>query len=183
VPGPPVGQQPSAEELAERDAALGEAVDRALAQQFRPELLNRIDEVIRFRPLRPEDLARIVRLQLAELAALLQEQQLVLQVDEAVRGPPGPPGLRARIRGPALRRLLRRSLENPLATELLEERYRGYWGVGVSEAPGDGRGQAPLLFTPLVAPPGQAPRPGTKGQAIGRRIGLTTGMRLGRRGA
>ena len=68
------GAQPTAEEQAERDAALGEAVDRALAQQFRPELLNRIDEVIRFRPLRPEDLARIVRLQLADLAALLQEQ-------------------------------------------------------------------------------------------------------------
>jgi ATP-dependent Clp protease ATP-binding subunit ClpA len=151
------GQELSAEELAERDAALGEAVDRALAQQFRPELLNRIDEVIRFRPLRPEDLARIVRLQLAELAALLQEQQLVLQVDEAVVARLARQGYEPEYGARPLRRLLRRSLENPLATELLEERYRGYWGVRVSEAPGDGRGLEPLLFTPLAAPPGQAP--------------------------
>ena len=145
-------EPPSAQEQAERDAALGEAVDRALAQQFRPELLNRIDEVIRFRPLRPEDLARIVRLQLADLAALLQEQQLVLQVDEAVVARLARQGYEPEYGARPLRRLLRRSLENPLATELLEERYQGYWGVRVSEAPGDGRGLEPLLFTPLAEP-------------------------------
>ena len=152
------GSQSTPEEQAERDAALGEAVDRALAQQFRPELLNRIDEVIRFRPLRPEDLARIVHLQLAELAALLQEQQLVLQVDEAVVARLARQGYEPEYGARPLRRLLRRSLENPLATELLEERYLGYWGVRVSEAPGDGRGLEPLLFTPLVEPPPQAPQ-------------------------
>ena len=152
------GSQSTPEEQAERDAALGEAVDRALAQQFRPELLNRIDEVIRFRPLRPEDLARIVHLQLAELAALLLEQQLVLQVDEAVVARLARQGYEPEYGARPLRRLLRRSLENPLATELLEERYLGYWGVRVSEAPGDGRGLEPLLFTPLVEPPPQAPQ-------------------------
>jgi ATP-dependent Clp protease ATP-binding subunit ClpA len=146
------GARATPEELAERDAALGEAVDRALAQQFRPELLNRIDEVIRFRPLRPEDLARIVQLQLAELAALLLEQQLVLQVDEAVVGRLARQGYEPEYGARPLRRLLRRSLENPLATELLEERYRGFWGVRVSGAPGDEQGLEPLLFTPLVEP-------------------------------
>ena len=149
-------EPPSAQEQAERDAALGEAVDRALAQQFRPELLNRIDEVIRFRPLRPEDLARIVRLQLAELAALLREQQLELQVDEAVVARLARQGYEPEYGARPLRRLLRRSLENPLATELLEERYRGFWGVRVSEAPGDDRGLEPLQFTPLVDPLPQA---------------------------
>ena len=150
------GARATPEELAERDAALGEAVDRALAQQFRPELLNRIDEVIRFRPLRPEDLARIVHLQLAELAALLLEQQLVLQVDEAVVARLARQGYEPEYGARPLRRLLRRSLENPLATELLEERYRGFWGVRVSGAPGDEQGLEPLLFTPLVEPPPQA---------------------------
>ena len=149
------GAQSSPEQQAERDAALGEAVDRALAQQFRPELLNRIDEVIRFRPLRPEDLARIVHLQLAELAALLLEQQLVLQVDEAVVGRLARQGYEPEYGARPLRRLLRRSLENPLATELLEERFVGYWGVRVSGAPGDAQGLEPLLFTPLLEPPPQ----------------------------
>ena len=65
-------------------AALEAEIDSSLAAQFRPEFLNRIDEVIRFRPLQPEDLVPIVRLQLADLAALLAEQELPLQVDEAV---------------------------------------------------------------------------------------------------
>merc|ERR1711927_65463 len=63
--------------------ALNSAVDDALAHHFRPEFLNRIDEVIRFRPLGVEDLERIVRLQLADLAHLLAEQGLELRVDDA----------------------------------------------------------------------------------------------------
>ncbi|MEY3735490.1 MAG: ATPase, partial [Cyanobacteriota bacterium] len=65
-------------------AALEAAVDRALASQFRPEFLNRIDEVIRFRPLAATDLERIVRLQIRDLAALLAEQNLELRVEEPV---------------------------------------------------------------------------------------------------
>ncbi|MFO0119044.1 MAG: AAA family ATPase, partial [Cyanobium sp.] len=66
------------------DRELERAVDEALARQFRPEFLNRIDELIRFRPLALPDLQRIVRLQLAELAALLAEQHLELVVEESV---------------------------------------------------------------------------------------------------
>ncbi|MEN9542157.1 MAG: hypothetical protein RLZZ459_2248, partial [Cyanobacteriota bacterium] len=62
-------------------AQLEQQVEQALASQFRPEFLNRIDEVIRFQPLGPEQLQRIVHLQLADLAALLREQGLELQVD------------------------------------------------------------------------------------------------------
>ncbi|MFM9103375.1 MAG: AAA family ATPase, partial [Cyanobium sp.] len=54
------------------DAALAEQVERALASQFRPEFLNRIDEVIRFLPRGPADRERSVALQLAELAARLR---------------------------------------------------------------------------------------------------------------
>ncbi|MEB3193947.1 MAG: AAA family ATPase, partial [Cyanobacteriota bacterium] len=61
------------------EEALQAEVDQALARQFRPEFLNRIDEVIRFRPLDRQDLQRIVRLQLRELAGLLAEQQLRLE--------------------------------------------------------------------------------------------------------
>jgi len=129
------------------DAALAEQVERALASQFRPEFLNRIDEVIRFLPLGPAELERIVALQLAELAALLREQGLELQVDPAVATWLARQGHQPEYGARPLRRLLRRSIENPLATELLEERFLGAAAVRVSLAEGGQR----LAFQPLPA--------------------------------
>ncbi|MGB7563602.1 MAG: AAA family ATPase [Prochlorococcaceae cyanobacterium] len=127
-------------------AALDAAVERALADQFRPEFLNRIDEVIRFRPLRPEDLQRIVRLQLAELAQLLADQGLELELDESLVVRLAEQGYEPEYGARPLRRLLRRQIENPLATALLAETFSGARGVRV-QVPDD---QAePLRFTPL----------------------------------
>ncbi|MFM7264065.1 MAG: ATP-dependent chaperone ClpB, partial [Cyanobium sp.] len=135
----------------EPDRALEEAVDQALARQFRPEFLNRIDEVIRFRPLGPADLQRIVRLQLDELAALLREQQLELQVEEAVIASLAEQGYEPEYGARPLRRVLRRRIENPLATELLEDHFRGARGVLV-EAAGEAGPAGPLHFRPLDGP-------------------------------
>jgi ATP-dependent Clp protease ATP-binding subunit ClpA len=129
------------------DAALAEQVEQALASQFRPEFLNRIDEVIRFLPLGPEELERIVGLQLADLATLLREQGLELQVDAAVVGWLARQAYQPEYGARPLRRLLRRSIENPLATELLEERFLGAASVRVSLEEGGER----LLFQPLAA--------------------------------
>ena len=126
-------------------AALEQQVEQALASQFRPEFLNRIDEVIRFQPLGPEQLQRIVHLQLADLAALLREQGLELQVDAPVVPWLAQQGYEPEYGARPLRRLLRRRIENPLATELLEERFLGASAVQVSllEAAGE------LRFTPI----------------------------------
>jgi ATP-dependent Clp protease ATP-binding subunit ClpB len=121
---------------------LDQQIDQALASQFRPEFLNRIDEVIRFRPLGPADLQRIVRLQLAELARLLAEQHLELEVPEPVVQALAEQGYEPEYGARPLRRVLRRQLENPLATELLAERFSGARGVRVE--PGN-----PLTFVPL----------------------------------
>ena len=129
------------------DAALAEQVERALAGQFRPEFLNRIDEVIRFLPLGPAELERIVALQLADLAALLREQGLELQVEAAVASWLARQGHQPEYGARPLRRLLRRSIENPLATELLEERFLGAAAVRVSLEEGGER----LAFHPLPA--------------------------------
>jgi ATP-dependent Clp protease ATP-binding subunit ClpB len=128
--------------LAQQEARLAQQVDQALSAQFRPEFLNRIDEVIRFRPLGPADLQRIVRLQLAELARLLAEQHLDLEVPEPVVQALAEQGYEPEYGARPLRRVLRRQLENPLATELLAERFAGARGVRVE--PGD-----PLTFVPL----------------------------------
>jgi ATP-dependent Clp protease ATP-binding subunit ClpA len=131
-----------AEASGDQQAWLERQIDQALASQFRPEFLNRIDEVIRFRPLGREDLQRIVRLQLAELSALLAEQQLELVVEEPVVNALAEQGYEPEYGARPLRRVLRRQIENPLATELLAERFSGARGVRVE--PGE-----PLRFVPL----------------------------------
>jgi len=129
------------------DAALDGAVETALARQFRPEFLNRIDEVIRFRPLAAADLERIVSLQLVELAALLADQQLGLEVDPAVVAELARQGYEPEYGARPLRRVLRRLIENPLATALLEERFAQASRVRVE--PG-ATPQAPLRFTAVA---------------------------------
>ncbi len=126
-------------------AQLEQQVEQALASQFRPEFLNRIDEVIRFQPLGPEQLQRIVHLQLADLAALLREQGLELQVDAPVVPWLAQQGYEPEYGARPLRRLLRRRIENPLATELLEERFLGASAVQVSLLEAEGE----LRFTPI----------------------------------
>ncbi|MFL0781714.1 MAG: AAA family ATPase, partial [Prochlorococcus sp.] len=113
------------------DQSLIQQVDQALGQYFRPEFLNRIDELIRFRPLGSADLERIVRLQLTDLASLLAEQGLDLLVDDAVVELLARLGFEPEYGARPLRRVLRRKLENPLATELLEERFTGVRAVRV----------------------------------------------------
>ena len=136
------GVEPDQQNWHDQQTWLDQQIDQALASQFRPEFLNRIDEVIRFRPLGPADLQRIVRLQLAELARLLAEQHLELEVPEPVVQALAEQGYEPEYGARPLRRVLRRQLENPLATELLAERFSGARGVRVE--PGN-----PLTFVPL----------------------------------
>ena len=78
------------------------------------------------------------------LADLLAEQELPLQVDEAVVQWLATESYDPEYGARPLRRLLRRRLENPLATELLEERYQGAAGVHVSLEEGS------LHFSPVL---------------------------------
>ena len=128
------------------DDQLQQQVDAALASQFRPEFLNRIDEVIRFRPLEVKDLVRIVRLQLADLASLMAEQGLSLDVDDAVADSLARQGHQPEYGARPLRRVLRRQLENPLATQLLEDRFRSARGIRVRCGTDDG---SSLEFEPV----------------------------------
>ena len=128
------------------EAELEQAVEQALSRQFRPEFLNRIDEVIRFRPLGPAELQRIVRLQLAELATLLREQQLEFVVEEAVVSALAEQGYEPEYGARPLRRVLRRRIENPLATELLADHFSGARGVRVTAAEAAG---GELSFLPF----------------------------------
>ena len=129
------------------DSALQRKVDEALASHFRPEFLNRIDEVIRFRPLQVSDLVKIVTLQLQELTSLLAEQGLSLAVEDGVADALARQGHEPEYGARPLRRVLRRQVENPLATQLLEERFAGATGVCIAVGGSDGE---PLRFEPQM---------------------------------
>ncbi len=112
--------------------SLDSQIEVELSKQFRPEFLNRIDEVIRFDPLKPEHLEKIVRLQLDDLYDLLSEQKLELRVDDTVVSSLAAEGYQPEYGARPLRRVLRRRVENPLATHLLEECFKGFRAVRVS---------------------------------------------------
>ena len=122
--------------LADTDESAGEealeaVIDQALKVKFRPEFLNRIDEVIRFQPLGPEQILPIVELQLQELGERLAEQNLRLEVEGEVAKALAEDGYDPEFGARPLRRVLRRRLENPLAMEVLGERFTEAQGVRV----------------------------------------------------
>jgi len=122
---------------------LDQQINEALTKYFRPEFLNRIDEVIRFSPLKPESLEQIVRLQLNELKKLLKHQGLDLYVEENTIKTLANEGYEPEYGARPLRRVIRRRLENPLATQILEETFKGAKSIRVAT---EGSNSEKLLF-------------------------------------
>ena len=90
---------------------------------FRPEFVNRIDDIVRFRPLEPDDLASIVDIQLAALDERLEQQRLRLEVSSDARGHLARAGYDPAFGARPLKRLIQRAIGDPLAIAMLEGRY------------------------------------------------------------
>ena len=90
---------------------------------FKPEFINRIDEIVRFRPLSEEDLAIIVGIQLGRLRSRLAERRLSLVVTPEAEQWLVRAGYDPDYGARPLRRVLQRAIEDPLALALLEGRY------------------------------------------------------------
>jgi ATP-dependent Clp protease ATP-binding subunit ClpB len=95
-------------------------VTDALRQAFRPEFLNRIDEIIVFHSLTDADLDRIVDLLVAELQARLADRDLTLELTPAARAVIARDGHDPQFGARPLKRALQRLVENPLARALLQ---------------------------------------------------------------
>jgi ATP-dependent Clp protease ATP-binding subunit ClpB len=104
---------------------------------FKPEFINRIDEIVWFRQLTEEDLAVIVGIQLNRLRARLVERRLSLEVTPAAEEWVAKTGYDPDYGARPLRRVLQRSIEDPLALALLEGRYHDGQTVTV-DVEGDG---------------------------------------------
>lgn len=91
---------------------------------FRPEFMNRIDEVITFRPLTEETLGRILELQLAELRDRLSSQKLTLSLSEEARALIVRKGYDPVNGARPLRRAIERLLTRPLSAQIVEDTFQ-----------------------------------------------------------
>ncbi|MGH9868169.1 MAG: ATP-dependent chaperone ClpB [Candidatus Polarisedimenticolia bacterium] len=110
-------------ELEERGQPIEPAVDQALRAHFRPEFLNRIDEVVVFRSLSREALDRIVEIQLDRLRALLAGRQIALEVTPAARRLLADEGYDRDYGARPLKRVIQRRVQDPLALRVLEGEF------------------------------------------------------------
>jgi ATP-dependent Clp protease ATP-binding subunit ClpB len=91
-----------------------------LRDRFRPEFLNRVDEIVEFAPLSREQIAEIVELQLARLRDRLAERRIVLELSDAAKEALAEAGWDPAYGARPLKRAIQRLVENPLALRLLE---------------------------------------------------------------
>ena len=95
-------------------------VTEALRADFKPEFLNRIDETIIFLNLEPDQIGKIVEIQMARLADRLAEQNIELILSDSARDLIARQGYDLIYGARPLKRVIQRQIENPLAMEILE---------------------------------------------------------------
>jgi ATP-dependent Clp protease ATP-binding subunit ClpB len=100
----------------------------ALKEIFRPEFLNRLDEILEFEPLSESQIAQIVKLQIADFARRLAEQRISLQVDDAALALLAKEGYDPAYGARPVKRAIQRRLENPIARKIIE----GFFAPGDS---------------------------------------------------
>ncbi len=121
---PPVGFLAHAKPSQSERERLRESVERALRQAFRPELLNRIDEIIIFDPLTEDDLKKIVELMLKDLRERLSERGLGLELTEEAKAALVREGYDPQFGARPLRRTIERRIANPLSLKILAGEFQ-----------------------------------------------------------
>ena len=106
-----------------RESEIRAAVMEEVERQFRPEFINRIDDVVVFASLKKDDMAAIAEIQLEHLRARLEEQDLRLAIEPEALTALVEQGYDPVFGARPLKRAIQRSLENPLSAALLEGRF------------------------------------------------------------
>jgi len=122
-----------------------EAVMEIVRGAFRPEFLNRLDEILLFHRLGRAQMARIVEIQVEGLLRILAERKISLQLDESAKAWLANTGYDPVYGARPLKRVIQRELQNPLATMILEGRVRDGETVQVSA------GEGGLAIAPMRA--------------------------------
>jgi len=115
------GRTPGATE--EYYAAMKSAVMEVVGQHFRPEFINRVDDVVVFHPLGREQIRSIASLQVDILRSRLRERDIHLELSDAALDHLGEAGFDPVYGARPLKRAIQNQLENPLAQEILAGRF------------------------------------------------------------
>ncbi|MGH7150954.1 MAG: AAA family ATPase, partial [Planctomycetota bacterium] len=137
-----LGSAEMRERPASSDAEAARRYLEVVRSFFRPEFLNRVDEIVVFRPLSTRELRRIVEIQLARLGKLLEEKRVSLVATEAARDRVAREGHDPVFGARPLKRVIQNRIANEIATRMLEGRIREGQTV-VVDAVADG-----FTFTP-----------------------------------
>ena len=103
----------------DRQSVSRDQINRLLQAHFRPEFLNRVDEIVVFHPLTRSDLVEIVDIQLARVAELLRERSLKLEVDASAREYLAEIGYDPDFGARPLKRTIQREVQDPLAIKVV----------------------------------------------------------------
>jgi ATP-dependent Clp protease ATP-binding subunit ClpB len=122
-----VSQPEGQDSDAVRDLVMG-----AVRAHFRPEFLNRVDEIILFHRLRREDMARIVDIQIKALDKLLADRKIVIDLDAAAREWLADKGYDPAYGARPLKRVIQKSVQDPLAEMILSGRVKDGEKVTIS---------------------------------------------------
>jgi ATP-dependent Clp protease ATP-binding subunit ClpB len=120
----------------EDSSAVEAEVMSVVRGHFRPEFLNRVDEIILFHRLRREDMGAIVDIQFLRLAKLLEDRKITLQLDPKGRQWLADKGYDAAYGARPLKRVIQKSVQDPLAERLLAGNVRDGQIVKISAAGG-----------------------------------------------
>jgi ATP-dependent Clp protease ATP-binding subunit ClpB len=126
------------------DRVTRDEVTRLLQAHFRPEFLNRIDEIVLFHPLSRENIAQIVDIQLRRVSDLLAERGYAMEVSEAAREYLAEIGYDPDFGARPLKRAIQRELQDPLALRILSGEFPEGAVIRVD------RNDQGLSFTPLL---------------------------------
>ncbi len=95
----------------------------ALRAHFKPEFLNRVDDVILYQQLKRDQIGRIVDIQLGRVRALLQERRIELEIDESARELIAERGFDPHYGARPVKRVIQRLIQDPLAMKILEGQF------------------------------------------------------------
>src|SRR3989344_4457132 len=99
----------------EKEGELKSKIQSSLEQHFRPEFINRLDEIIIFNSLNPQAIKHIAKIQLARLTERLQARNIVIEINKAAEDALGKEGYDPHYGARPLRRLIQTKILNPLA--------------------------------------------------------------------
>ncbi len=127
-----------------------ETLKQTMEQTFRPEFLNRVDDIIVFRSLTDEDLKHIIGIELEKVSKRLKEKQLKLIVTEEAKDLIREKGTNKEFGARPLRRAIEHLLEDPLSEELLKGTFAGK--DTITARVGDVDGEKKIVFDTTSGP-------------------------------